>query len=101
MSRFSSGYFSRDVLFVEYIAVVYQVLKTFVVSILILSAAGVHVPIWSAVKICSFAFMLVFTLSLISSFVNIGGLNVIELAVVISPSAPSIVTGKQIGRAHV
>ena len=49
ISRFSSGYFSRDVLFVEYIAVIYQVPVTFVVSILILCADGVHVPIWSTV----------------------------------------------------
>ena len=55
-----------------------------------ISSVAVHVPIWSTVKICSLAFTLVFTLSLTSSFVNIGGLNVIELAVVISPSAPGI-----------
>ena len=39
LSRFSSGYFSRDVLFVEYIAVIYQVPVAFVVCILIFSAS--------------------------------------------------------------
>ena len=36
VSRLSNGNFSSDVLFVEYIAVIYHVLKTFVVFILIL-----------------------------------------------------------------
>ena len=51
---------------------------------------AVHVPIWSTVRICSFALVLVFTLSLTSSFATVGGFNVIELAVVISPSALGI-----------
>ena len=87
VSRFSNGYFSRDVLFVEYIAVTYQVLITFVVSILMALPVASQSPKLSTVKICSLACMLVFTLNLISSFVNVFGLSIIALAEVISPNA--------------
>ena len=102
MSRFSSGYFSKDVLFVEYIAVICHVLITFVVSILMPFGISSHSPKSPTVKVCSLACALVLALNLISSFVNVFGFSSISLADVISPSAlGSIVTGKQIGRAHV
>ena len=61
VSRFSNGNFSSDVLFVEYIAVIYHVLKTFVVFILILFPVASQSPKLSTVKVCSLACTLVFS----------------------------------------
>ena len=87
VSRFSSGYFSRDVLFVEYIAVIYHVLITFVVSILMSLPVASQSPKSSTFTICSLAFALVVNLNLISFFVSVLGLNIIALVDVISPKA--------------
>ena len=49
-----------------------------------------HAPKSSTFKVCSLACTLVFTLNLISSFVNVFGLSIIVLAEVISPNALGI-----------
>ena len=79
VSRFSSGYLSRNVLFVEYIFVIYQILITFVVSILMSLPVASQLHKSSTVTICSLACVLVFNPNLISSFVNVFGLSIIAL----------------------
>ena len=77
MSRFSSGYFSKDVLIVVYIVVIYHVCPDgtrFVVSFHLLETISMS-PSWSAASTCSLAFNDVFTLNFISfSFSVVGNM---------------------------
>ena len=88
VSRFSSEYFSKDVLFVVYIAVIYHVCPAgtkFVVRLHLFEAISMSSS-WSAASTCSLAFNDVFALNFISFSFSVVGNMVTLLPPVIAPS---------------
>ena len=95
VSRFSSRYLRRDVLFVVYIAVIYQVCPVgtlLVVSFHTLETISI-LPSCFVVNTCSLAFNDVLTLSFISSSFSVVGNMVISPLVFIAPSVFVMLSG--------